>query len=179
MGKYIILPVLFFSVLLHSSGPEYEGYKSLKGLKEIGLEVSIISIGAEYGSLKKDLEKQASPFLQQHGITSVSIEEARKLPGQPILRLSFTIMADMKNNTAALQCGIALTQETTMVRDGSIEAVQAKTWDNTGVTLIQPQLLIAASQDKLNDFLHQFIEDWYKSNSKPSPFKNNSKEKFI
>lgn len=163
MFRTIALGVAFISCLLQAAELEYEGYKSLKELEKVGLEVTILDIGAEYGSLKKDLEKQAISFLQQHEITPVSIEKVRKLPGQPILRLSFTIMADMKNNVAALQYGIALTQKTTMVRDDSIESIKAKTWDNTGVTLIQSQYIQTITQSKLDDFLNQFIEDFNKS----------------
>lgn len=42
---------------------------------------------------------------------------------------------------------------------------------------IQPQYLKAASQDKLSDFLHQFVEDLYMANGKPSPFTKNPEEK--
>lgn len=176
MFRTIALGVAFISCLLQAAQPEYEGYKSLKGLEKVGLEVTIMDLGAEYGAIRQDLEKQAASFLQEHNITPVSIEEARQLPGQPILRLSFTVIADMKINVAALQCSIALTQKTMMVRDQSIEAVEAKTWDNSGVTLIQSQHIIAASQDKLDVFLNQFIEDFNKANGKPSPSKKSNEK---
>lgn len=172
MYRTVILTFLLLSAsCLQAAEPEYEGYKTLKGIEKVGFEINTTTIGAQLGTLKKELEDQAIHVLREHGIALVSVEEARKLPGQPILRISFIFYVDVKNNAAAIQCSIALTQKVTLVRDTTIETVEAKTWDNTSVTLVQPQHIKAASESKLADFIEQFIQDIDKSSIEQVPSK--------
>ncbi len=94
MFRTIVLGVAFISCFLQAAQPEYGGYKTLKGLDKVGLQVTIMDIGAEFGSLEKDLEKQAASFLQEHNITPLSVDQARKLPGQAITRTLRELMVD-------------------------------------------------------------------------------------
>lgn len=176
MFRAMCLAAMLPSCFLQSVNSEYQGYKSLKGLEKVGVEVVIVDVGAELDSLEKDFYEQVVTFLEKHGITPVSVREAQDLPGQPILRVYFSFQVDVKNNAAAVQCGMALTQQTLMVRDQSIEPIEAKTWDNSSIALMQPQLIKEGSQTKLDDFLKQFIVDLYKANGKLPPDKKSNEK---
>ena len=180
MFRAMIVSVLFFSCFLQSFAAEYEGYKSLKGIDSVGIEVNGLKVSdAQYGMFEREFADYVAVFLHRYEITPVSAEKIDKVPGRPIFRLYFNTQIDPKMNVAAVLCEICLVQDVSVVRDEKIEVIQATTWDNSSIALMQPQYIKELSQFKLDEFLQQFVEDLYKANSKPSPFKNNSKEKII